>query len=105
LPAGALAQNPADFNADALPQSSGKASPVIEALHSCTTRASSGNMNQDSRKAFVMECVNNNLGQARSSVAVAPDDQRKDCEAVAAYLRLSGSEKDNWVSACQKPQG
>lgn len=86
-----------------MPQPAGKASPVIEALSSCTTRASGGNMNPQSRTAFIIECINNNLGPGRASAAVLPADEERDCQAVAAYLQLAGSQKDTFVAGCMKP--
>jgi hypothetical protein len=87
----------------ALPEVQGKAGPAIEALHSCTSQAKQGNMAEASKRAFIMECVNGNLAAGPPRQAGPSQQQTADCEAVAAYLELSGTDRSNFVTGCIDP--
>jgi hypothetical protein len=60
-------------------------------------------MVEASKRAFIIECVNGNLASGPPR-QMAAEQQAADCNSVAAYLELSGSDRTNFVSGCTKPR-
>jgi hypothetical protein len=79
----------------------GKAIPQEEAMNSCTTQVESQNLPSDEqKKQWMMACLTGTTGTGPTPRAAPAEQHQKVCEQQRDYLKLSGGEGANFITAC-----
>lgn len=80
-----------------------RAIPQEEALWSCTSQVERQSLNTERQKnQWLMHCLTGKAGSGPANRSVPAAQQAEVCRQQAAYLKLSGGEGENFVTACIK---